>query len=203
VKIALRILILTGLLLPAGTRLYSQQAAPAAAEPVQAEDKTAPSYDLKAQAVLDLQQMQQKFTTLAAATPQEKFSWRPAEGIRSVGEIFLHTAAAEFNFPVMGGATPAQGFQAKGFEKSTTDKTQIIEWLNKSFAFSIASVQNMSNADFAVLLPKLGPQANKGDVVYLNVVHAHEMLGQAIAYSRSIGVVPPWTAAQKKAPQTP
>jgi uncharacterized damage-inducible protein DinB len=204
VKIALRIFVLTCLMLPAGTRLYSQQAAPAPAAPTQAEDKTAPSYDMKAQAVLDLQQMQQKFTSLAAATPQEKFSWRPAEGIRSVGEVFLHTAAAEFNFPVMGGATPAEGFQGKGFEKSTTDKTQIIEWLNKSFAFSIGAVQSMSNADFAALLPKLGPQANKGDVVYLNVVHAHEMLGQAIAYSRSIGVVPPWTAAaQKQNAKTP
>ena len=60
----------------------------------------------------------------------------------------------------------------------------------------------MSNADFAKLLPKLGPQANEGDVIYLLVVHDHEMLGQAISYARSIGVVPPWTAAAlKKNPQ--
>ena len=52
----------------------------------------------------------------------------------------------------------------------------------------------MSNAEFAKLLPKLGPEANAGDVVYLLVVHQHEQLGIAIAYSRSIGVVPPWTA---------
>jgi hypothetical protein len=63
--------------------------------------------------------------------------------------------------------------------------------LNKSFAYAIASVESMSNAQFAAPLPKLDPQANEGDVVYLMVVHAHQHLGQAIAYSRSVGVVPP------------
>jgi len=60
----------------------------------------------------------------------------------------------------------------------------------------------MSNAEFAVALPKLGPDANEGDVIYLMVVHAHETLGQSISYSRSVGVVPPWTAAalKQKAP---
>ena len=58
----------------------------------------------------------------------------------------------------------------------------------------------MSNADFAKLMPKLGPQANAGDVVYILVADAHEHLGQAVAYARMNGVVPPWTVeAQKKA----
>jgi hypothetical protein len=57
----------------------------------------------------------------------------------------------------------------------------------------------MTNADFAKLLPKLGPQANAGDVVYILVADAHEHLGQSIAYARENGIVPPWTVeAQKK-----
>ena len=153
---------------------------------------------MKAQAALDIQQMQQKFTSLAEAIPQEKYNWRPGQGVRSVGELFLHTAAASFNFPPLMGQGAAAGFDGKDFEKSTTDKAKIIDWLNKSFAYSINSVQGMSNAEYAKLLPKLGPQANAGDVVYLMVVHDHEMLGQAISYARSIGVVPPWTAAAQK-----
>jgi uncharacterized damage-inducible protein DinB len=175
---------------------------PAAPEAAQSEDKTAPSYDMKAQAALDLQQMQKKFTSLAEAIPQEKYNWRPAEGVRSVAELFLHTAAAGFNFPPLLGTPAAGGFDGKGFEKSTTEKAKIVDWLNKSFAYSIHSVESMTNADFAKLLPKLGSQANEGDVIYLLVVHEHEMLGQAISYARSIGVVPPWTAAAlKKNPQ--
>jgi len=113
-------------------------------------------------------------------------------------------AGAGFYFPTLKGTPAAPGFTPKDFEKSTTDKAKVIEWLNKSFTYAIASVQSMSNAQFAVPLPKLGPQANEGDVVYLMVAHAHEHLGQAIAYSRSVGVVPPWTAeAQKKNPKAP
>lgn len=171
-----------------------QPAPPSAASP----DKTPPSYDMKAQSILDLQQMQQKFTSLAEAIPQDKYSYRPGDGARTFAELFLHTAAAGFNFPTMKGTPAAPDFTAKGFEKSTTDKTKIVEWLNKSFTYSIASAQSMTNADFATLLPKLGPDANAGDVIYLMVVHQHEQLGIAIAYSRAIGVVPPWTAEALK-----
>jgi uncharacterized damage-inducible protein DinB len=178
----------------------SSMAVPAA----QAADKTAPSYDLKAQAALDLADLQKKFTSLAEAIPAEKYSWRPEAGVRSINELFLHVAAAGFGFPTMMGTAPAPGFDGKGFEKSTTDKAKIIDWLNKSFTYSIAAVNSMSNADFAKALPKLGPDANEGDVIYLMVVHAHEHLGQSIAYARANGVVPPWTAAAaKKNPQAP
>ena len=190
------------LVMSMGGRVYARQSAPpATASP---EDKTPPSYDMKAQAILDLEQMQEKFSKLAEAIPQDKFSWRPSQDIRSISELFLHVAGSGFFFPTMKGASPAPGFTPKDFETSTTDKAKIIEWLNKSFAYDIASVQGMSNGDFAAPLPKLGPDANQGDVVYLLVSHAHEQLGIAIAYSRSVGVVPPWTAdALKKKAKTP
>jgi uncharacterized damage-inducible protein DinB len=56
----------------------------------------------------------------------------------------------------------------------------------------------MTNAEFAKLLPKLGPQANAGDVVYILVADAHEHLGQVVAYARENGIVPPWTVEAKK-----
>ena len=186
--------------------LCGQISAQQAATPTeQTADKTSPSYDMKAQAALDLQQLQQKFTSLAEAIPQDKFTWRPSEGARSISEIFLHVAGSGFFFPTMKGAAPAPGFNPKDFEKSTTDKAKVVEWLNKSFVYDIASVQSMSNAQFAAPLPKLGPDANEGDVVYLLVTHAHEELGIAIAYARSVGVVPPWTAEalKKKAAKAP
>ena len=196
-----RLLVYAGLVTGLASAAFAQETAP---PPVQSADKTPPGYDLKAQAALDLQQLQEKFTKLAAAIPQEKYSWRPAEGVRSIDELFLHVAGAGFYFPTLKGTPAAPGFTPKDFEKSTTDKAKVIEWLNKSFIYAIASVQSMSNAQFAAPLPKLGPQANEGDVVYLMAVHAPEHLGQAIAYSRSVGVVPPWTAeAAKKNPKAP
>jgi len=171
---------------------------------VPAADKTTPSYDMKAQAIVDLEQLQKKYVSLAESIPADKYAWRPEGGVRSVAELFLHVAAANYNFPTMIGTTPAPGFQAKGFEKSTSDKTKIIEQLNRSFEYAIASVQAMSNADFAKPEKKLGPDANDGDVIYLMVTHCHEHLGQSIAYSRVNGIVPPWTAeAMKKDSKAP
>ncbi len=165
-----------------------------AASTTQPEDKTPTSYDMKAQTVLDLQQMQQKFVSLAQAIPQEKYNWRPDPESRSIAEMFLHTAGAGFGFPKMLDVTPPADFTGKGFDKTTTDKVKIIEWLNKSFAHQIAAANGLTNADYAALVPKLGPQANQGDVFYLLIAHQHEQLGIAIAYARSVGVTPPWTA---------
>jgi uncharacterized damage-inducible protein DinB len=175
---------------------------PAGQQAAQPADKTPPSYDMKAQAAEDLQQLQQKYVDLAKAIPQEKYSWRPAPDVRSIGELFLHVSAASYNIPHMIGAPLPAGFDGKTFEKSTTEKAQIVDALNKSFSSAMTVVQGMTNADFAKLEPKLGPQANDGDVIYILVTHAHEHLGQAIAYARANGIVPPWTAAAaKKNPQ--
>ncbi len=172
------------------------QSAPAA----QAKDTTPPSYDMKPQSLQDLDAMHQKFVDLATAVPADKYGWRPAEGVRSIGEVFLHIANANYNIPNLMGTPLPAGFDPKTFEKSTTDKAQIIEALNKSFASAHAAIEAMTNADFNKPLPKLGPDANYGDVIYILVTHAHEHLGQSIAYARMNGVVPPWTAeAEAKA----
>lgn len=163
-------------------------------------DKTAPSYDMKAQAIVDLQQLQKKYAELAQSIPADKFTWRPEAGTRSVSELFLHVAGANYGIPtMMTGTTPAPGYKKDGFETSITDKAKVIAQLNESFTYAIASVQNMSNADFAKPEKKLGPDANDGDVIYILVTHDHEHLGQCIAYARMNGITPPWTEeAQKK-----
>lgn len=165
------------------------------------EDKTPPSYDMKAQSLLDLQDMHKKMMALATAIPAEKYTWRPEAGVRSISEVFLHVTAANFNITsLMTGITPVPAYKVDGFESSTTDKAKIIEQLDKSYAFAEAAIQGMTNADFARPEKKLGPEANSGDVIYLLVVHNHEHFGQSIAYARLNGVTPPWTVeAQKKA----
>ena len=161
-------------------------------------DSTAPSYDMKAQALLDLQAVNKKCVALAEALPSEKLTWRPSPDARSFAEVFLHVAGERYGILSMMGATPPTGFKAQEFEKSTTDKDRIVEDLNQSWDFANKTINGMSNADFAKLLPKLGPQANEGDVVYILVADAHEHLGQLIAYARQNGIVPPWTVEQQK-----
>jgi uncharacterized damage-inducible protein DinB len=163
-----------------------------------ATDHTAPSYDMKAQALVDLEQVNKKFVALAHALPENKFKWRPSADSRSFAEVFLHVAGERYGILNMMGTKTPDGFDGKTFEKSTTDKARIIDDLNKSWEFAKTVITGMSNADFSKLLPKLGPQANAGDVIYILVADAHEHLGQAIAYARVNGIVPPWTIEQQK-----
>jgi len=162
---------------------------------------------MKGQSLVDLEAVQKKFVELANAIPQEKFNWRPSSDSRSFAEVFLHVAGERYGILRLMGAQPPGEFDAKTLEKSTTDKARIIDELNKSWEFTQKTITSMSNGDFAKLLPKLGPDASAGDVVYILVADAHEHLGQSVAYARENGIVPPWTvaahkqAAEKKAEQ--
>lgn len=162
------------------------------------EDKTPPQYDMKGQALVDIDQLHKKFVSLAEAIPADKINWRPAEGVRSIGEVYLHISQANYGFTKFIGADPPITFKDKDFEKSTTDKAKIIEQLNQSFDFATATIKKMTNADFSKPLKEFGPDANYGDDIYILVTHAHEHLGQSIAYARQVGITPPWTIEAEK-----
>ncbi len=187
------------LLVPGISVARNHPASPAAN--FSADDKTPPSYDMKAQSLLDLRDLHKKMISLAQAIPPDKYAWRPETGARSVSELFLHVTAANHNIlSMMTGVSGDPLFKAKGFEASTSDKAKIIAELDESFSYAESEIQAMSNADFARPEKKLGPEANSGGVIYLLLTHNHEHFGQSIAYARMNGITPPWTVeAEKKA----
>src|SRR5512146_2619639 len=72
-----------------------------------------------------------QLVALAEATPAEKFTWRPAPGVRSTSEVYMHIAIANFYFlSLMGQKMPAE--IKPGFDKSVTAKADVISWLKRS-----------------------------------------------------------------------
>src|SRR5215467_147323 len=68
---------------------------------------------------------------LAEATPAEKFAWRPAPGVRSTSEVYMHIAVVNFGLlAVTGPKIPAD--LKEGMENSVTSKTEVINWLKRS-----------------------------------------------------------------------
>ena len=64
--------------------------------------------EMRKQYLLDLDTLQTKFLALAEAIPADKYSWRPAPGVRSVGEVFMHVASEYYVYtPLTFGATPS------------------------------------------------------------------------------------------------
>src|SRR6266849_3450350 len=59
---------------------------------------------------------------LAEATPPEKFAWRPAPGVRSVSEVYMHLAIANFYLLSVTGPKMPAALEAKDAEKAINAK---------------------------------------------------------------------------------
>jgi len=168
------------------------QAAPPAAS-------AAAASSFRAEALRLIEDAETKLTRLAEAIPEEKYTWRPGEGVRSVSEVFLHLSAGNFNIPRRLGTPPPEAFTPQGFDKSTTDKAKIVQILKDSFAHVRKAVNNLTDADAEKTSPWFGGrQATYREIVFFLASHEHEHLGQSIAYARMNGIVPPWTEEQQQ-----
>ncbi|MGB0035327.1 MAG: DinB family protein [Candidatus Acidiferrales bacterium] len=149
----------------------------------------------------ELKGQEDKFVRLAQAIPAEKYTWRPAEGVRSVSEVFMHVAAANFNIPRLFGTQPPAGFKVQGFDKSVTDKAKVIETLKDSFAHLREAIVAVPDSDVEKQLDWFGGKNTYRGVMIFILRHMSEHLGQSIAYARMNGIVPPWTEEQQQRQQ--
>ncbi|MGH9163219.1 MAG: DinB family protein [Vicinamibacteraceae bacterium] len=132
---------------------------------------------------------------LAEATPADKFGWRPAPGVRSISEVYVHLAAGNLWLLQQAGVEgTADGLSQlpKDPEKSITDKAQVLKWLEVSFD---AVRKGYQSADRQKKVEFLGRETTSDDVFLRILVHNHEHMGQAIAYARMNAIVPPWSKA--------
>jgi len=154
----------------------------------------------RAEVLAEVRVQEDKFLRLAEAIPAEKYAWRPAADVRSVSEVFLHVAAASYNLPKLIGTPPPVGFDAKGYDKSTTEKQKVIAALKDSFAHEKKAIIAMPDADLEKQVDWFGGKNTERGILLFIVRHAAEHLGQSIAYAREVGVTPPWTADSNPAP---
>lgn len=147
----------------------------------------------------NLDDVQKKIVSLAEAMPAEKYSWRPAEGVRSVSEVYVHIAGGNYFLPTFAGINPPPDF-ARDAEKTVTDKAKVIELINRSFEHVRSALDKTSDADMNKKVNFFGEEMTVRGIFLAVLTHLHEHLGQSIAYARMNGVVPPWSAAENAAP---
>ncbi len=138
-----------------------------------------------------LKDVESKIVSLAEAMPQEKYTWRPAEGVRSISEVYMHIAGANNFLPNFIGVKPPAGITPAMAKE--TDKAKVIEALKSSFDHVRQAVLNMPDADLQKPAKLFGQETTYEGVLFLIANHMHEHLGQSIAYARTNGVVPPWS----------
>ena len=152
--------------------------------------------------VKDLGQVEQKLVGLAKAMSAAQYDWRPGEGVRSVREVLLHVASDNYFLPaVWGTAAPAATKITKddysavmAFEKQALGKDAVVAELEKSFAHLKAALSEIPRARMQESISVFGQTWTTRQFLILATTHVHEHLGQMIAYARTNGVVPPWSA---------
>ena len=147
----------------------------------------------RAEYLAELSVAEDHVVRLAEAIPAGKYTWRPADGVRSISEVLLHLASSHNNMPRILGVAPREGMLAAEYDKSTIDKAKIVAAVRESFVFMRAGVERLSDADAEKTLPWFDGKNTYRGMLYFMARHTGEHTGQLIAYARIIGVVPPWS----------
>ena len=175
---------------------------PAGQTPAPSGQTPAPSSsaEVRAEVTKIMDDAESKLVRLAEAIPPGKYNWRPAKGVRSMGEVFLHVAGGNYFLSNKIGAEYPAGMKREDFEKYNGDKAKLVDTLKASFEHAKQAVNKLTDADLEKTASWFGgSQVTYRYATIFLTAHQHEHLGQAIAYSRSLGIVPPWTEEQQKA----
>jgi uncharacterized damage-inducible protein DinB len=159
---------------------------------------------IRADVLKDLDAVEKKFLQLATAMAG-KYSWRPADKVRSVGEVFMHVAGENYALPMVLGTSvkPPEDFKASNMNEAfgsaaemekITDEAAIKAEIEASFAHIKKAVSALRDSDLNTPVSIFGMNTTKRGFLLLINNHMHEHLGQVIAYARMNGVAPPWSA---------
>ena len=160
--------------------------------------KDAPQLTAGADLLLVLDESEKHVMALAKAVPEEKYSWAPGPSVRSFRAVFLHIA---YGNHLMLRFANGEDWKKLGpdIEKQLKDeqapltKEQVIAALTESFAEVRTTFQNARAASLNRTLDFFGRPATQRGILIGVDTHIAEHLGQAIAYARMNGIVPPWS----------
>ncbi|MEX0845923.1 MAG: DinB family protein [Balneolaceae bacterium] len=130
---------------------------------------------------------------LAKAIPAEDYSWRPAEGVMSIEEVFAHIAQSNYYYltGTLGLESP-EGLDLQNMGE-VTGKDEVLKLMEESIDFVNASVADLPEEVLTDSYQLYGRSVTGQAVLFQLVTHLSEHVGQSIAYARMNGVTPPWS----------
>jgi hypothetical protein len=154
--------------------------------------------EVRKQFTADLDTLQRKFLALATAFPAATYAWRPAPGVRSVGEAFMHVASEFYVYtPLAYGATPSPVVVAnrEGLQKFETmsTKPEVLTHLTNGFEYAKRTIAALDPSALAGTHQLFGADRTIVETSFAMTADLHEHLGQLIAYARVNHVTPPWS----------
>jgi uncharacterized damage-inducible protein DinB len=144
---------------------------------------------LKTELLKDWTELKPVMMAIAAAMPEEKFTYKSTPAQRDYGQQIMHVASGNMAYlRFFGGkATPP------AFNRNATSKAEILASLAASFDFGEALIREQSDQSLLQIIQTnqfLGP-SSKARVIYFLIGHTWDIYGQMAVYLRLNGIVPP------------
>ena len=124
----------------------------------------------------------------AEKMPEENYSFKPADTVRSYGQIIGHVADGQYLF-----CSLALGEKNPGLdiEHTKTSKADLVAALNAAFAYCDKAYGSMTDAAATQTIKLFGNDAPQMSALIINNMHNMEHYGNLVTYMRIQGVVPP------------
>jgi len=124
----------------------------------------------------------------AEKMPEENYSFKPTDTVRSYGQILGHVADAQYLFCsiALGEKNPSPKV-----EQTKTSKADLIAALKDAFAYCDKAYDGMTDASAGQMVKLFGNDAPKLGVLSVNNAHSAEHYGNLITYMRMKNIVPP------------
>ena len=133
----------------------------------------------------------------AEKMPEENYSFRPTEEVRSYGQIVGHLADGQYLFcsAALGEKNPEPKI-----EQTKTSKADLIAALKTAFAYCDKAYDGMTDQSGSQIVKLFGNDSPKIGVLNFNNIHNMEHYGNLVTYLRINKIVPP-TSERTSPPQ--
>ena len=194
-KTLLRVVVLC-LAIPAGA-VFAQDKAPQD-KPTQEKPTVTPENPISTWNKYTYARVKGILLKSAEKMPEENYSFKPVDSVRTYGQILGHLADAQYYFCsiALGEKNPQLDF-----EHTKTSKADLIAALNAAFTYCDKAYDGMTDVSAAQIIKLFGNDAPRLGALTVNNMHDLEHYGNLVTYLRMKNIVPPTSEQPPAQPQ--
>jgi uncharacterized damage-inducible protein DinB len=119
--------------------------------------------------------------------PEENFSFKPVDTVRSFAELASHVSEAQYAF-----CSAATGEKSPGIKvPASGSKAALSAAFKAAAAYCDKAYQGITDASGSELVKLFGSDSTRAGVLAFNTAHLFEHYGNMVTYMRIKGIVPP------------
>jgi uncharacterized damage-inducible protein DinB len=128
----------------------------------------------------------------AEVMPEENYGFRPADTVRTFGQILAHVAGANHLFCAAAKGTTTKITEDQ-FEKTATTRAAIVKALADSMAYCDSVFAGLTDGQLSdpIEMPFGMGKDVRSAAILGNIGHLNEHYGNLVTYMRIKGIVPP------------